>query len=80
LGTLIKWNPAIKSEKDRDGLLSTSWWPNWYYYNRSSHHRREAETLFSIYVGALWCSIPVYYVELYKKGLSLREDSWKDVS
>jgi dihydroorotase len=21
LGTLIKWNPAIKSEKDRDGLL-----------------------------------------------------------
>jgi dihydroorotase len=70
LGTLIKWNPAIKSEKDRDGLLKhflmiidiiTT--------DHAPHTIEESRNLIFNLCRELWCSIPCIYVELYKRGL-----------
>jgi dihydroorotase len=76
LGTLIKWNPAIKSEKDRDGLLLLDDRIDIITTDHAPHTIEKAETLFSIYVGSPYgAAFLVYYVELYKKGLISLEDS-----
>jgi dihydroorotase len=52
LGMLIKWNPAIKTEQDKEGLLKRCLTIELTSSPRTMHHIlwRKSKTLFSIYV------------------------------
>jgi dihydroorotase len=78
LGTLIKWNPAIKSEKDRDGLLK-------HFLMRidiitTDHAPHTIEEKQKPYFQSMWGTPMVQHslyimLELYKRGLISLEDS-----
>jgi dihydroorotase len=77
LGTLIKWNPAIKSEKDRDGLLKHFLMRIDIITTDHAPHTIEEKQkpYFQSVWGTLWCSIPCILCWNYIRGLISLEDS-----
>jgi dihydroorotase len=68
LGMLIKWNPAIKTEQDKEGLLKAL------LDDRTYHHGPRttyfgSKTLFSIYVRPNGSALSQLHVEFYKQEL-----------
>jgi dihydroorotase len=75
LGMLIKWNPAIKTEQDKEGLLKACLTTESYTTDHATYFGGKAKPYFQSMSGAPMVQHAQLHVRVYKQELISLENS-----